>query len=365
MKKMQWLSLLMAISLLLLAACGGGNSATETDSEAPEETVDESEESNGTEDGEATGEIAAVDSLTLTTVGGSAGGFWSMLGEGIGGLIGEEVPNLQYSYETGSGVGNTVNVTNGEVPLGIAFNFEVMAGINGEEPFKESVEGVTALLSLYDNAPVHMVLSKRFADEYGIETIADIKENQAPLRATVNQRGNLSEAVNRVVFESYGFTYEDIESWGGSIFYETYKPGSDLVRDNRADLVGVVVFAPDSTFQELATATDIVVLDLDENAQTALKEKMGLEPGVIEAGAYGFQEEEISTSNGGAFLLADPNMSNEEAYTITRAIVENIDKYRALHKNLSDITPERMANVAPATLHPGAEAYFKEIGVLE
>lgn len=335
----------------------GGDDATS------EPTPDTSEQEQNTI--EEVGEITPLDSLTLTTVGGSAGGFWSMLGEGIGSLIREEVPNLQYSYETGSGVGNVVNVTKGEVPLGIAFNFEVMAGLNGEEPFNDQIDEVYALATLYDNSPVQVVISKQFADQYGIESLADIGEKQAPLRAAVNQRGNLSETVNRNIFEAYGFTYEDIESWGGSVFYEPYRPGSDLIRNNRADLVGVPVFAPDSTFQELATSTDIVMLDLDENAQQVLQERMGLQPGVIEAGTYSFQEKDVSTSNAGAFLIADPNMSVEEAYTITRAIVENIDKYQSLHKNIADITPEQMANVAPAKLHPGAELYFKEIGVLD
>ncbi len=346
----------MAFSLLSLAACGGDDATSEP-------TPDTSEQEQNTI--EEVGEITPLDSLTLTTVGGSAGGFWSMLGEGIGSLIREEVPNLQYSYETGSGVGNVVNVTKGEVPLGIAFNFEVMAGLNGEEPFNDQIDEVYALATLYDNSPVQVVISKQFADQYGIESLADIGEKQAPLRAAVNQRGNLSETVNRNIFEAYGFTYEDIESWGGSVFYEPYRPGSDLIRNNRADLVGVPVFAPDSTFQELATSTDIVMLDLDENAQQVLQERMGLQPGVIEAGTYSFQEKDVSTSNAGAFLIADPNMSVEEAYTITRAIVENIDKYQSLHKNIADITPEQMANVAPAKLHPGAELYFKEIGVLD
>lgn len=355
MKKQAWSIFLLVFSLGIISACGEGEESAEPASAAPVE-----EEMNMEE-----GEVTPLDSLTLTTVGGSAGGFWSMLGEGIGSLIGEEVPNLQYSYETGSGVGNLVNVSRGEVPLGIAFNFEVMAGLNGEEPFNEKLENVPALLSLYDNSPVQVVISERFAKQYDVNTISDIKEKEVPVRAAVNQRGNLSEAVNRTIFEANGFTYKDIESWGGSIFYEPYRPGSELMKNNRADMVGVPVFAPDSAFQELATSTDIRLLSFDENTQQVLKERMGLNPGIIEAGTYQWQENDISTSFASAFLIAEPDMSVEEAYTITRAIVENIDKYRSLHKNIAEITPEQMANVEPATLHPGAELYFKEIGVIE
>lgn len=365
MKKRSLLTLLMVIVSLsfLLAACSSGNDPASKENSG-DKTASASQGTTN-EEGNNNGKAKAIDSLTLTVGGASPGGFWSLLGNGIGNIVQKEIKNTQYSYETGNGVRNVIDVTSGKIPTGIAFNFEVMAGLNGDQPFPSKVEGVTALFTLYDNSPVQVIISKKFSEKYGIETMQDIADKKPPIRVAVNQRGNLSEAVNRNIFEAYGISYEDIKKWGGEVYYEPYKSASDMMKDDQVDWIGVPVFAPNGKFVELASSTDIKLLSLNEKAQKLLKEKMGLPASIIKAGTYKWQGDDVATVNAGAVFLADPNMSNDEAYTITKTIVGNIDDYKALHKNLSPLTKEAMANVAPAKLHPGAEQYFKEIGVLK
>lgn len=336
---------------VLLTACGAGNNAAPGGGSASTST---SSNKSGT-----------VNSLKLTMVGGSAGGFWSLLGEGVGNILRQSIPNTQYSYETGNGVKNIVSVSQGKVPLGIAHNFEVKAALEGQPPFQQKMSQVTALVALYNNAPFHIVISKAFADKYGIKSMEDIAVRKPPIRVAVDQRGNLTEALCRTVLEAYGISYDDIKKWGGQVYYEPYKPAADLMKDNKVDWIGVPVFAPDAKFMEVATTTDIVLLPVSEKVQKTMQERMGVTPGVIKANTYKFQPNDLVTFNGKAVVLADPNMSNDEAYTITRALVENIDKIRALHQNLKALTPEIMADVSPAKLHPGAEKYFKEIGILK
>jgi TRAP transporter TAXI family solute receptor len=360
-QKMKAILVLVLSVTLLLAGCGGSDSSnTSTEVKAPEE-VKETQETKET----ASDQPKVVDSLTLTLGGASPGGFWSLLGNGIGNILQQSIPNTQYSYETSNGVRNVIDVASGKIPAGIAFNFEVKAGLNGDEPFPEKVPQSMALFTLYDNSPVQFIISKEFADKYGITSMEDIAAKKPPIRVAVNQRGNLSEAVNRIALEAYGITYEDIKSWGGEVYYEPYKPASDMMKDNKVDWIGVPVFAPDGKFLELASSKEIQLLSINEKGQKMLNETLGLPSGVIKANTYEWQKEDIVTSNAGAVLLADPNMSNDVAYTITKTIVEKIDEYKTLHKNLKDLTPEAMANVAPATLHPGAELYFKEIGALK
>jgi TRAP transporter TAXI family solute receptor len=337
---------------LLLTACGGGSAKNNEGSVAKPE-------------GNEKREVKMVDSLTLTTVGGSAGGFWSLLGEGIGSIIRESVPNTQYSYETGNGVANTINVSSGEIPLGIAFSFEIKAGLGGEEPFPNKVPQVTALATLYDNSPAQFIITKEFAQRYGINSIEDIAAKKPPIRVSLGQRGNLTEVAHKTILEAYGITYDDIRAWGGQVFHEPVRPSADLMKNNRADLIAGTVFAPDANFQELSLSKELKLLSINEDARKLVNERMGMSPGVIAANTYQWQPEEITTANAGAMLIVDPNMSIDEAYTITKIIVENIDKYTALHKNLTSMTPEKMANVSPAILHPGAKKYFEEAGILK
>ena len=50
---------------------------------------------------------------------------------------------------------------------------------------------------------------------------------------------------------------------------------------------------------------------------------------------------------------------------IVKTMVENIDSIRGVHAALKNLTVEEFANVSGVPLHPGAEKYYREIGVLK
>jgi len=56
-------------------------------------------------------------------------------------------------------------------------------------------------------------------------------------------------------------------------------------------------------------------------------------------------------------------MNEEVAYNITKSIMENKDALLLAHSFFRDLAPENILNVV-APLHPGAERYFREIGIL-
>ncbi|MDM5196709.1 TAXI family TRAP transporter solute-binding subunit [Fictibacillus enclensis] len=347
MKKLNKKSIFQVIAVILsiplvLAGCGGDKTETH-----------------------AKNESAFGKGMNLTVVGGTAGGFWSLVGEGVGNIIREDIPNTQYSYEPGNGVANTVTVANGKVPMGLAHNFEIRAALTGSEPFKEKVSDVKAIATIYNNAPLQVIMSRSFADKYGITSFEDIAAKKPPIKIAVDQRGNLSEMLNRLTLESYGITYSDIKKWGGKVYFEGYKAAADMMKDNKVDLWGDPIFAPDGKVLELADAKEIMILTLNQKAKKLLNEKMGVPGGTIPDKTYKWQTEEVATVNGSAILMADPKMSVDDAYLITKTLVENIDKIKSMHKNLQILTPEIMTDVSPATLHPGAEKYYKEKGIIK
>lgn len=337
----------MLVVTLIFAGCGSSSQGTsETPSEAPEQPAAEG----------AAG--SSLDSLTL--VGGSAQGLWTVFGEGVGTILRQKYPGTQFSYETGSGVTNVINVTTGEVPLGLAFNFEVSAGVAGKEPYHEALPDVKVLTSLFNNQPYHMILSKAFADKYGIASFEDIVEKKPPIRVSTLPRGILAETVARTVFEKYGFTYDDIKSWGGEVFHENVGASFDMIKNGQLDYVSAFSFGPDGKLLELATTNDVVLLSLNDEVQKAIAEEFGTPTGVIPAGTYEWQTEDVTTNNAGLLLVSDPNMSDDQAYSITKALVENIDTVKSWHNSLSGLTKEDMVDLNRELLHPGALKYYEE-----
>lgn len=310
--------------------------------------------------------VHAQEALKLTLTGGSPSGLWSMLGSAVDSAVRAEVPDSVVTYQTsGGGLANVALVSRGQAELGIMHNIELKVAAEGGKPFQKPVENLRALAVLYDWAPMQLVMTRAFAEQHGIETIGDIVAKKAPVRFAVNQKGNMVEAVNRAIFEAYGATWEDVEAWGGQIIYAPGGEMNNLFNDRRIDLAGNGVFVPDRRFVEASRNQDMMMLPLDEDVINEVATKTGADPYVVPAGSYDWQENDVPTVALSAVLVASAEMSEEVAYQITKALVNEIDKVRGVHKAMSGLTPKLMPSLSLIPYHPGALRAYREAGLVK
>ena len=68
----------------------------------------------------------------------------------------------------------------------------------------------------------------------------------------------------------------------------------------------------------------------------------------------------------GATFVTSADVPEEVVYQVVRAVFENIDTFRGLHPAFANLDPAQMANDGlSAPLHPGAERYYREAGLIE
>ena len=74
----------------------------------------------------------------------------------------------------------------------------------------------------------------------------------------------------------------------------------------------------------------------------------------------------FSTSTIGvtAILTTNSYMADDLAYAMTKTIVENFDRLKAVHTAFQDRTQRDLVTNLPAPLHPGAKRYYVEKGIL-
>ena len=302
----------------------------------------------------------------ITLAGASPGGLWSLLGEGVSAAMAKAFPGSSISYQTsGGGLANIPMVVGGKVEMGLAHNVEVKAALLGQDPYKEPIKDLYTLAYMYDWSPQQFLITKSFAEKYGLETVQDLADKKPPVKMGVNRRGNMVEAVNRAIFSAYGFTYEDIESWGGQVVFAASGEMANLMRDRRIDLMANSVFAPHSSILETANAIDVKLLSLSPQVIEKVTADMGCDPWVVKKGAYDWLDKDIPTVSLGCMLLVQKGMSEEDVYAITKALVENIDAIRNVHKSMKSLTPELMASQKLIPYHPGAAKYYREAGLLK
>ena len=87
--------------------------------------------------------------------------------------------------------------------------------------------------------------------------------------------------------------------------------------------------------------------------------------GVIPANTYEGQTTNVPTAYVQNFLVTRADAPVDMVYTMTKSLFEHLDQLKAAHAAAKSIRKEAAAAGMPLPLHPGAEKYYREIGVLK
>jgi TRAP transporter TAXI family solute receptor len=96
--------------------------------------------------------------------------------------------------------------------------------------------------------------------------------------------------------------------------------------------------------------------------------KFGLGSGKIPKGTYpkaANADEEVTTAVGGSVIVANKDVPDDVAYALAKAINENVDRFRRIHSSLQPYEAKFGPTQTAIPLHPGAEKYYKEKGLVK
>lgn len=218
---------------------------------------------------------------------------------------------------------------------------------------KEAMEDLRSIAALF---PEHIhVVAK--ADS-GIESIADLKGK----RVSIDEPGSGTYVDALLILQSYGLTIDDITA-------ETLKGGAaaEALRNGKVDAFFVVAGYPTGAVTELAAAIDIKLVPIAGDGADALISEYGFfSSSDIPADTYEGVGD-VTTVAVGAQWLTSAKEDEELIYNITRAMWT--DESRKLfdngHAKGKVVTLESATQGLGVPLHPGAERYYQEAGVIE
>lgn len=309
---------------------------------------------------------AAAQNYNMSLAGASPGGLWSLLGAGIDSAVKAEYPNSTITYQTsGGGIANVALVERKQAEMAIIHDAELKIANEGRDPFKEPIRSLRGIAYLYDWAPFHMIVTKSFADQYNLESIADIAKSKAPVRMVINKRGNIASDIGVEMMETVGAGPDKIQEWGGAVIYAASGEQAEMLMNRRIDMINNSLFVGHSSIRQIDDALDMTLLSIPDDVIAKMSDQAGVKPYTIPDSAYGDLEEPVQTVTLGAALVVHEDMSEEDAYNLTKALYENHDKLRDVHKAMKELTSEMMASLDVIPFHPGAERYLREAGLLK
>ncbi|MEQ5856891.1 TAXI family TRAP transporter solute-binding subunit [Halomonas sp. YLB-10] len=308
--------------------------------------------------------VAAAQSYNLTVAGASPGGLWSLLGAGLDSAMKAEFPGSTVTYQTsGGGLANVAVLQRNDASLAIIEDAVLQRAREGEAPFREPTDDIRVLANLYTWAPMQPVMREAFAEEYDIDSFADIGEVKPPITIAINKRGNIASSVAETMLETIGASPEEVKRWGGDIIYAASGEQANLIQDRRADMILNSLFVGHSSLMQAGTSVDLTLLPLPEEIVQAVTASTGTTPFVIPGGAYEWAPNDVPTVSISATLAVRSDMDEQQAYDLTKAIYENYEKIAGVHPAMKTLSPEIMASVEVTPYHDGAARYLKEAGL--
>jgi len=88
-------------------------------------------------------------------------------------------------------------------------------------------------------------------------------------------------------------------------------------------------------------------------------------PATIPANTYRGQPVDVPSAAIENFLVTHEGVSNDVAYGMTKALWTNLDALVAANPAAKAIELGHALDGMPIPLHPGAEKYYREVGVLK
>lgn len=264
-------------------------------------------------------------------------------------IINQEVPEVSTSVvETGATVDNLRRILRNQVDMGLVTTNVGYHAYAGQEEFADRKVD-NRLLWVYSNAPQNVVVR----EDAGVESMADLEG----VRLNPGITGSATEATTLSVMNTLGIEPDFVR---GST--------TDVVAGVKDDRMAGYVKSGvgnklDGSSLDISTFTPIKVLSLsDEQADTLREQMPDISVVEIPAGAAdGIPP--YTTWSFGLAVHSSPNLDEETAYQIVKAIMENPEPQVSALANLADVDmAELTLNSGTVPFHPGAARYFEEQG---
>ena len=145
--------------------------------------------------------------------------------------------------------------------------------------------------------------------------------------------------------------------------YLSFGDSAESLKDGKIDAAFVVAGAPTPAVVDLATTKGCFLVGLDDAHVEKLQGiSAAYAKSVIPAGTYQGIDEDIITVGVKATIIANGQVTDDEAYAIVSTIFEGKDAITEAHAKGAELDVE-YASTCGLPYHPGAAKYFAEKGI--
>ena len=292
----------------------------------------------------------AKELLTLGT-GGTSGTYYALGGD-IAALWARHLDVDVTPTETAASKANILMINKGDAELAFAQNDMMFYAATGDqEVFNgEKIESFAGIGSLYPEA-VQIVVGA----DTDITKVGDLKGKNVSIGAVGS--GTMYNSLQ--VLGAAGLTVDDVKAQ-----YLNFAESAEAFQNRQVDALFITAGIPNPAIIEAANKRPIRLLVLEDDQMKALQEKYSFYvPVTVPGGTYDGAPDDLVIPSTNAVLICAKDLDEELVYNLTKTLFEGLGELT--HAKAKEISAAYAVTGVPVPFHPGAERYYKEIGVLK
>lgn len=290
----------------------------------------------------------------INVLTGGTSGVYYPLGVALTQIYGKAIPGAKTAVQATKASAENLNLLQagrGEVALTLGDTLSEAWKGNEEAGFKSKLGKLRTIAAFYPNY-IHIVASA----DAGIKSLADLKGK----RISVGAPKSGTELNARDILKAAGLAYKDF----AKVEYLSYAESVELLKNRQIDVTLISSGLGVAALRDLATAQKVVFVPIPADIVATINEP-AYQVGTIPAKTYEGQAADVPSVAVQNFLVTHEGVPAEVVYTMTKSMFDNLDQLVAAHSAAKAIRKESAATAPPVPLHPGAEKYYREAGILK
>lgn len=286
--------------------------------------------------------------------GGPSGGTYQYYASAIATLAKKNGIKV-LAASSGGAIENIRTCNSGKSSFGVSYSGDVYKAYNGKLTNDDKAyKNVTALGYFY-GAPGQLIVNKKS----GINSLKDLVGKRVGIGNAGSGAASNAEQMLKFMGLWDKVTPENLG----------YRGAADAFKNGQLDAFWVFAGFPNASVLEVALQADVKLLNLWDELEAAgyFKQFPYLKKIVIPAKTYSGQDEPVTTFQDGAIWIANKDMDADVVHKLLSMVYSEagLKHMVEVHKSAKAMSIEGGLTGIVTPLHPGAEKFWKEKGVLK
>ena len=296
--------------------------------------------------------VVAADTL-LTVLTGSSTGVYYTIGVALAEVLNNAIPDAKTTVQaTRTSLENLSLLQSGRGDVAFSAGDVLSDAWKGNEAagFKTPLRKLRGIAAIYPNYIQFVARA-----DSGIRKLADLKGK----KISVGAPKSATEVSARAILHAAGIEYKDF----AKIEYAPFGESIELMKERQIDVTLQSAGLGASALRDLANAIDMVVVPIPADVIRNIDDPAYI-PVAIPAYTYRGQAADVPAVAVMNYLVTREDETAETVYAITKAMWTGVDQLASAHSAARAMDPRKAIEGMPLPLHPGAERYYREVGLI-